>query len=611
MAIPQSAPAPAPGPAPDEIRSLGKKALPELLPARMLNEYVYCPRLFYYEWVEGVFRSSSDTVEGAARHARVDTEPGHLPPAEELEKEGLKARSVELSSESRGLIAKIDILETTAGREAGETPSVRPVDYKRGRPALADDIPAAWPADRIQVACQALILRDNGYQCEEAVLYYAATKQRVRVAITEELEREVMAAAAQARLAANGPIPLPLEDSPKCPRCSLVGICLPDETAALHDRALTVEAPERARQLELFAQPGSDAKIRPLVSARDDLRPLYLNSQGMRVGKSGQVIQVREKDTLVQEARLGEVSQINVFGNVQISTQAVQSFCQAEIPVVYFNQGGWFYGITTGLGGKNVMLRRDQFQAAANPALSLEIARRLISGKIQNQRTLLRRNHLEPPAEVVRQLKRLSESALLAPSQESLLGVEGTAARLYFGDFAGLLKPDEDDAHGAAPGPDMAFDFRGRNRRPSRDPVNALLSFAYALLVKDLTITCQTIGFDPYWGFFHQPRFGRPGLALDLMEPFRPLIADSAVLSSINTRMVTPADFVRTGPAVSLTPNGRKGLLRAYELRMDSLVTHPLLDYRVSYRRMLEIQARLLARYIGGEIPDYPVFETR
>jgi CRISPR-associated protein Cas1 len=157
----------------------------------------------------------------------------------------------------------------------------------------------------------------------------------------------------------------------------------------------------------------------------------------------------------------------------------------------------------------------------------------------------------------------------------------------------------------------FSFDFVHRNRRPPRDPVNALLSLAYSLLAKDLTIITQAVGFDPYLGYFHQPRFGRASLALDLMEPFRPLIADSAVLSAINTRVVTPNDFVRTGNAVALTADGRKNFFRAYEQRMDTLVTHPLFGYRVNYRRLLEIQTRLLARVLTGEMSTYPVFTTR
>jgi CRISPR-associated protein Cas1 len=233
-------------------------------------------------------------------------------------------------------------------------------------------------------------------------------------------------------------------------------------------------------------------------------------------------------------------------------------------------------------------------------------------GKIRNQRTLLQRNHIEPPETALRQLKLLAEKAETASEIDTLLGIEGSAARVYFSEFAGMLKSGEDgdNAHQGAP-TEFSFDFTQRNRRPPRDPVNALLSLAYSILVKDLTITCYSLGFDPYWGFYHQPRFGRPALALDLMEPFRPLIADSVVLTAINTRMVTTADFIRSGPAVALKPNGRKGFFRAYELRMDTLVTHPMFDYRLSYRRLLEVQARLLARFLNGEIDDYPVFVTR
>ena len=157
----------------------------------------------------------------------------------------------------------------------------------------------------------------------------------------------------------------------------------------------------------------------------------------------------------------------------------------------------------------------------------------------------------------------------------------------------------------------FTFDFEGRNRRPPKDPVNALLSLAYSMLAKDLTIACYAVGFDPYLGYYHQMRHGRPALALDLMEPFRPLIADSAVLTAINTRRVTLRDFVKAGDSVALTAGGRKAFYRTYEDRMDALVTHPLFEYRVSYRRLLEIQVRLLARVMEGEIARYPVFETR
>jgi len=155
------------------------------------------------------------------------------------------------------------------------------------------------------------------------------------------------------------------------------------------------------------------------------------------------------------------------------------------------------------------------------------------------------------------------------------------------------------------------FDFKTRNRRPPRDPVNALLSLAYSLLARDCTIAACAVGFDPYVGFFHQPRFGRPALALDLMEEFRPLIADSVVLTIINNRMLGPGDFVRAGDAVNLSASGRKRFLFAYEKRMSDTITHPVFDYKVSYRRAVELQFRMLARTLTGEIERYVPFMTR
>jgi CRISPR-associated protein Cas1 len=318
------------------------------------------------------------------------------------------------------------------------------------------------------------------------------------------------------------------------------------------------------------------------------------------------VLQVKEKDAVVQEVRIGEICQVNLMGNVQVSTQAVQELCTREVPVCYFSMGGWFYGITMGFNQKNVFLRRSQFRLSEEESFARSIARRLVAGKVRNQRTLLQRNHVEPKRQTLAGLKEMAERAEEARSLGELLGIEGNAARLYFGDFAGMMKPDEErETKG------LAFEMDGRNRRPPRDPVNALLSLGYSLLAKDLTVACYAVGFDPYVGFYHQPRFGRPALALDLMEPFRPLVVDSAVLTAINTGMVTEADFVRAGGGVALKASGRKAFMNAYEARMNALVTHPLFEYRVSYRRMLEIQSRLLARVLEGEIGEYPVFTTR
>lgn len=592
-----------PIPAKATLRRAG--ALPQYLPARMLNEHTYCPRLFFYEWVEGVFAHSADTVEGALRHETLGEKAEALAPAGAGGDAKVHSRSVSLSSERHGLTAVIDLVE-------GEGQRVSPVDYKHGGPREQDGSLEAWPTDRAQVCVQALILREHGYVCDEAVVYYNQTRQRVRVAITEELVNTTLAGVEAAwQVAASGRIPPPLIDSPKCLRCSLNGICLPDETRAL---LLGPNQPDPGgqEQLPLFDNPEDEehrvrldaGNVRRLVPAGDDLRPLYVTGYGFSIGKSGGVLQIKEKGAVIQEARLNDVSQVNVFGSVSVSSGAVQALNELERPISYFTMGGWFYGMTTGLGLKNVFLRREQFRRADDECFCLRIARAIVASKIRNQRTMLQRNHVEPPSRALEALKRLSKQALEAGALESLLGIEGAAAHSYFGHFAGMVKVDEDKAR-----PD--FDFTSRNRRPPRDPVNALLSLGYSLLVRDLTIVCHAIGFDPFIGFYHQPRFGRPALPLDLMEGFRPLIVDSTVLSAINTQMVTGDDFLRVGESVTLTARGRKRFLKAYEQRMDQLVTHPIFGYRVSYRRVLEIQARLLARTVTGELPDYPGFETR
>jgi CRISPR-associated protein Cas1 len=502
------------------------RALPDYLPARMVNEFVYCPRLFFYEWVEGVFLDSADTLEGKAQHKRVDQEGNSLCGPEQLEGARLQARSILLSSEQHRVIARMDLLEVADGH-------VCPVDYKHGRPRETAEGLEVWPTDRVQLAVQALILRENGYRCQEGYVYYLTTKQRVRVGFSDEVMEEAGRAIAEAwKLAQSRELPPPLVASPKCLGCSLAPICLPDEVALLRQGS----ALPGAHQLSLFdgddSAPRKPAasETRLLMTPRDDLKPVYLNTQGLRVGRSHSVLEVKDGQSVVMEIRPNEINQLNVMGNVQLTTQAIQLLCEQDTPVCYFSQGGWFYGITQPLSTKNVFLRQRQFRLADEPWFCLRLARQLVAGKIRNQRTLLMRNHAQPDDRLLRGLKELAERSEGAASMEELLGLEGQAGRLYFGSFNGLIKVEPEEGID----PMFRLDLSSRNRRPPRDPVNALLSLAYSLLVKDLTIACYAAGFDPMMGFYHQPRFGRPSLALDLMEPFRPLVADSAVLQAIN-----------------------------------------------------------------------------
>jgi len=640
----------------------------QVIPARMMNEFVYCQRLFYYEFVEGVFVESVDTLRGGAIHQRVDSGNGALPKAAGSaadsaaasgdspdalssapgkrksakrnlmsgespdmaresralpeESETIHSRSVQMGSERLGIVAKMDLVESKAEKDdLLSALEVCPVDYKAGAPKEGEEFNELWDTDKMQLGLQALILRDNGYTCNEGIIYYRTTKQRVRLLITPELENWILQNIAEAKRVIIGRIPAPLIHSSKCVRCSLAPVCLPDETRMLAQTPLAVaasvgeETDTPATESEDSNQVAGEAPRR-LIAARDDTRPLYLNTPGYRVGCKDEVLQVKDKDKLVEEVRMRDVSHVALFGNIQVSTQAIQSLCEQEVPVTYFSMGGWFYGITRGHGMKNVFLRMEQFRLAREETTCLALARQFVHGKIRNHRTLLMRNHLEPPEAVIGKLKRASEDALTANSIEELLGIEGAAASQYFQQFSGMVKVEDDLPGLGLPVENTKqrtfnFNFSNRNRRPPTDPVNAMLSLAYSMLSKDCTLAALAVGFDPYLGFYHQPRFGRPALGLDLMEEFRPLIAESTVLSCINNRVVTDKDFVRAGQAVNLTAPGRKRFFQTYEQRMSSLITHPLFDYKVSYRRALELQARLLAKTLTGEIVEYIPLMTR
>ncbi len=559
---------------------MGRPAELPPIPARMLNEYVYCPRLAYLEWIQGEFAHNEFTVDGKLKHRRVDKEKGALPAAGKEDDEQIHARSIWLASDRLGITAKIDLVE-------GEGNAVTPVDYKRGkRPHVAAGVHAP---ERVQLCAQGMLLREQGFSCDHGFIYFIGSKERVRVDFDEELERTTRNAIQGLRdLAASKTMPPPLADSPKCPRCSLVGICLPDEIRFLQE---------------------PHARPRPIVPRSATALPLYVQSPSAQVRKKGDCLVIEEDKEKIAEARLADTSQVVLFGRAALSSPALHECLARNIPVTHLSYGGWFMGHTIGTGHKNVELRTNQYRASFDPERCLALARSLVAAKIANCRTLLRRNwrgtdsQEKAPPGLLSALRADIRHALRATSIGELLGVEGTAAGRYFANFAAMLKQDAADENG--------FDFRNRNRRPPRDPVNALLSFAYAMLTREWTVTLSAVGFDPYRGFYHQPRFGRPALALDLMEPFRPLIADSVVITVINNREIREKDFIQRGGSCALKPGGRKRFIAAFDRRLEQEATHPVFGYRISYRRVIEVQARLLGRYLAGEIPRYPQFLTR
>jgi CRISPR-associated endonuclease Cas1/CRISPR-associated protein Cas4 len=550
----------------------------------MVNEFQYCPRLAYLEWVQGEWAETADTVEGRGVHRRVDSGPGALPEPEEIpgaspetSDERIHARSVTLSSERLGLIAKIDLIEAEHG-------AVQPVDYKRGR---RPHVPSgAYEPELVQLCVQGLILEDNGYRCTEGALFFHESRERVRVRFDDTLRSKALAAAHGLRLvAAGGRIPPPLEDSPKCPRCSLVAICMPEEVNFLRHGI----AP------------------RPLAASHDLALPVYVQASPARVRKRGEMLVIQSEEAGEATARLIDTSHLVLIGAVDVTAPVLHELMRRDIPVSWYSSSGWFLGHTIGTGHRNVELRTAQYRASFDPVFCLRVARGLVASKLRNCRTLLRRNTREDtrPEAALGGLRRAGRGVGEAKNLGELLGVEGNGAAIYFASFGTMLR--DGDRRSELP----HFGFENRNRRPATDPVNAMLSFVYAMLVRQLTQTLAAVGFDPYRGFYHQPRYGRPALALDMMEPFRPTLADSVVITAINNGEIKPGDFIRAGLACALSPSGRKKLIGAFERRLAQEITHPVFGYRLSYRRLLEVQARLLGRHLMGEIPELPAVEPR
>lgn len=617
---------------PVRIQRAAPSALADLLPVRMCNELVYCPRLFYLEHVQGYFVDSSDTVEGRAQHERAsrggrrrrvappDPEPEPDPDDPTLA-ELLEAprRSVSLESSSLGVRGQLDLVELH-GNEAVI------VEAKRGAAPSHDEhewhehpLPyQAWPADVVQVGLYMGLLRESGVPCHRAHLLYRKNRTRAEIPWSDSLERFIHAVVLQACEVARRPMPPPpLEHSPKCPRCSLNTICLPDEHLALAREAAGQTVPT----------------LRRIVPGSDERSVLHVLTPGSTLRKDGEGIKLIVRGVPEPERILvKDLAQVALYGPSQVTAQCLNMLLMHDVPVAHHTGAGRLLGMTMPLATRNVTMRRAQFRVADAPARCLDAARSLVVAKIRNQRTVLRRYRTgrtvddEPDeqlpgwaetdaevddeaarrqnraATVVRAIDHMRNAWRRAEQAESLAalrGHEGDAAAAYFDALPSVLPPPWRDH------------LRGRTRRPPRDRVNALLGFGYALLTRDATAALGRVGLDPMVGLFHTVIPGRPALSLDLVEPFRPAWVDAAVLRLLAVGGIGPEEFVTSGEGVFLTDTGRRALVAAYERRANEAITHPRFGYRMSYRRMLELEARVLGKWMLGEIQGFSPLVTR
>lgn len=328
---------------------------------------------------------------------------------------------------------------------------------------------------------------------------------------------------------------------------------------------------------------------------------LYVTEQGARLEKEYRRLLVAKHDDVLLAVPLGRLSEVVLVGGVGATTPALLMLLDAGIPLSFVTRSGKLRGRLAPPSPKNLPLRHAQYDRARDPDFCLAVARAIVDGKLRNSRALayrIRRSRPEIAARWLERIERAVQSVAQADDMDSLRGIEGAAAKAYFQVLREGLRPE--------------MTFKKRTRRPPRDPANALLSFGYTLLTQNLITACEIVGLDPYDGFFHADKYGRPALALDLVEEFRGPIVDSVVQLVINKRIIGPDDF-EPGPkgGIYLTHRALRKFFRQYTHRLNTEILHPYHDRRLTYQRIFEVQARLLAKTIQGQLDKYLPFRVR
>ncbi|TLS67629.1 type I-C CRISPR-associated endonuclease Cas1 [Mariprofundus erugo] len=342
---------------------------------------------------------------------------------------------------------------------------------------------------------------------------------------------------------------------------------------------------------------------------RQVLNTLFVMTQGSYLHLERETLKLEIDKQTKLRVPMHHIGGIVLFGNVMVSPFALHRCAEDGRSVVMLSEQGRFRARLEGPQSGNVLLRRAQHQLLDDEKRSVELMRIVVAGKLQNSRAVLLRGAREASSPEYAARLRLAADNLAgsiralpqAIDADVLRGIEGQAAREYFDSFNALLRHNQD-----------AFAMKGRNRRPPRDRINALLSFLYALLANECVSAVESVGLDPQVGYLHTLRPGRPGLALDLMEEFRPLLADRLALTLINRQQIKPDDFeVRPGGSVQMSEDARRTLLTAWQQRKQDEVKHEQLGQSVPIALMPMVQARLLARFIRGESAEYTPYMPR
>lgn len=516
---------------------------PESLTIGLVAHHAFCPRRAWLE-EHGERTDTAQMATGSRDHRPVD---------DGSTSRGDRQRAVEVSSSRLGIHGRCDSVETSPDG------SLTVVEHKATPKRRKSEV---TEPQRVQLALQAACLEEAGSVVEGAAVWFSTTRRRVEVELTDELrERAEQEVERTRELLARSKPPPPLEDDDRCKVCSHVSVCLPDENrGAVPARRIGVADP-LGKVLHL-STPGSRARLRR--------------------GR----IEVEAGGEELSSVPLGQVAALSVHGNVDVSAALIRELLARGLPIVWCSWSGRVQGWAASATSPNGQARGAQHRIDEERALAT--ARAMVTGKIANQRYVLRRYELSGREE----LKDLRDRAREAGSVGEAVGFEGAAAGRYFTALGGALRP-------------AWASLEERTGRPATDPVNAALNLTYALLLADAVRAVVACGLDPAGGVLHTAGRNKPSLALDLMEEFRPLVADSAVLWAINNQEVGEGDFREGFGSIQMTEEGRKSLIATYERRVASEFTHPKFDYKVTWRRAMEIQARMFLAVVLGEMESY------
>jgi CRISP-associated protein Cas1 len=523
---------------------------PEPLPISLVAHQVFCPRR---AWLEAA-GETTDTQQVAVGVA------AHVPTDDASSSRTRRLRGVEISSAEFGVVGRCDTVEV------GEDGALTVVEYKAAPLRRRADVTDAM---RVQLTLQVQALREMGFRVAEQAVYFTTSRERVSVELTNDDTVAAHKAVRETRATLASPeAPAPLEDDPRCSGCSHVGVCLPDERALV---------PVQRR----------------IVVADPDTQVMHLSTPGSRASTRRGRIEVTKQGESLASVPLERVQALVVHGNVDVSGALIRELLWRQLTVVWCSSNGRIVGWAAAATGPNGAARPRQHLASA--VGQLELVREFVRAKIANQATMLRR-HGDAPTAVTR-LRTLQRGAGSAGSVAALFGIEGDAAAVYFRSFTTMFTPKVRDAG--------AIGFTTRTRRPARDPVNAALNFCYGLLVGDVLRAVVACGLDPHAGFLHSSERNKPALVLDLCEEFRAPVADSVVVGTFNNGELKASSFSDVLGVVNLRETGRRALISAYERRVETTFRHPLFGYSLTWRRAMEVQARLVLGVIDGTQDNY------